>query len=285
MEKNRPLLLLSAAIIIALVTSVVAYKWIKKETAVKEGALEAIPAVVASADLPWGTALNPGMVKTVPFLKGSLTEGEYFQNAAALDGRVLIMPVNANEPILRSRLAPDSMAGGGVAAVVDPSKRAMAVKVDKFIGVSGFIRPGNRVDVLVSLQKTGSKTDNSITKIVLQNIPVLATGSEMELKGKNEKPVQVDVITLELTPEEAEKLALSTTEGKIQLALRNFTSKEEVSTQGATIGSLLSGRAVPVQAVKRSGAPKPVMVAKQNTGFYVEVLIGKEKTIKTFSAE
>jgi pilus assembly protein CpaB len=285
MEKNRPLLLLSAAVIIALVTSVMAYKWIKKETAVKEGALEALPAVVAAVDLPWGTALNKDMVKTRPFLKGSLTEGEYFPTAAALDGRVLIMPVKANEPIMKSRLAPDSMASGGVAAVVDPAKRAMAVKVDKFIGVSGFVRPGNRVDVLVSLQKTGTKNDNPVTKIVLQNIPVLATGAETEQKGKNEKPVQVDVITLELTPEEAEKLALSTTEGKIQLALRNYTSKEEVSTKGATIASLLSGRAVPVQAVKRSGAPKPVMVAKQNTGFNVEIFMGKDKTIKTFSAQ
>jgi pilus assembly protein CpaB len=285
MEKNRPLLLLSAAILIALVTSVIAYQWIKKETAVKEGALEAVPAVVASVDLPWGTALNPGMVKTIPFLKGSLTEGEYFPNAAALNGRVLIMPVRANEPIMRSRLAPDSMATGGVAAVVDPAKRAMAVKVDKVIGVSGFVRPGNRVDVLVSLQRRGSNNDDAVTKIVLQNIPVLAIGAETEQKGKNERPVQVDVITLELTPEEAEKLALSTTEGKIQLALRNFTSKDEVSTKGATISSLLSGGAVPVQAVKRSGAPKPVMVTKQDTGFNVEILMGKEKSIKTFAGE
>jgi pilus assembly protein CpaB len=285
MEKSRPLLLLSAAVIIALVTSVVAYKWIKKETAVKEGALVALPAVVAAVDLPWGTALNKDMVKTIPFLKGSLTEGEYFPNAAALDGKVLIMPVKANEPIMRSRLAPDSMASGGVAAVVDPSKRAMAVKVDKVIGVSGFVRPGNRVDVLVSLQRRGSNNDDAVTKIVLQNIPVLAIGADTEQKGKNEKPIQVDVITLELTPEEAEKLALSTTEGKIQLALRNFTSKEEVSTHGATLSSLLSGRTAPVQNVKRSGSPKPVMVAKQDTGFNVEVLLGNEKTIKNFSAQ
>ncbi|NJD55922.1 MAG: Flp pilus assembly protein CpaB, partial [Nitrospirae bacterium] len=207
MEKFRPMLLLVAAVIVALVTSVMAYNWMKKETAIKEANLQTLPVAVAAADLSWGTALSKEMIKTSTFLKGSLPAGEYFSDAASLEGKVLILPVKANEPILRSRLAPDSIATGGVAAVIDPNKRAMAVRVDKIIGVSGFVRPGNRVDVLVSLQRPGEGS-NSITKIVLQNIPVLAAGTEMEQRGKSEKPVAVDVITLELTPDEAEKLAL-----------------------------------------------------------------------------
>lgn len=287
MDKNRPLILLSAAVIVALVTSLVAYKWIKKETDAREGALQASPAVVAVADLSWGTELNAGMVKTTPFLKGSLPEGEYFNDTKAIEGKILITPVKANEPILKSKLAPDTIASGGVAAVVGPDKRAMAVKVDKVIGVSGFVHPGNRVDVLVSLQKTGNKNDNPITKIVLQNIPVLATGTETEQKGKNEKAVQVDVITLELTPEQAEKLALATTEGKIQLALRGYASKEEVPTRGATIPILLAGRSVPAPpAVKKAAAtPKAIVVAKQDPAFHVEVLIGKDRTVKAFANE
>jgi pilus assembly protein CpaB len=225
------------------------------------------------------------MLKTTLFLKGSLPEGECFADPASLEGKVLIMPVRADEPILRSRLAPDNISGGGVAAVVDPNTRAMAVRVDKVIGVSGFVHPGNRVDVLVSLQKD-EKKDNPVTKIVIQNILVLATGTEVEQKGKNEKPVQVDVITLELTPEEAEKLALATSQGKIQLALRNYNSSEEVSTRGETISSLLSGRVAPASPVARKArASKPIIVAKQDATLNVEVLLGADKTVKTFRVE
>jgi len=287
MEKHRPMLLLTGAVIVALITSVMAYNWLKKEARVKDSNLQTRPVAVAAADLPWGTALSKEMLKTTPFLQGSLPEGECFADAKSLEGKVLIMPVKANEPILRSRLAPDSISTGGVAAVVDPNKRAMAVKVDKVIGVSGFVHPGNRVDVLVSLQKVEKDKDsNPITKIVLQNIPVLATGTEFEQKGKNEKPVQVDVITLELTPEEAEKLALATSEGKIQLALRSYNSSEEVATRGETISSLLSGRAVQAKpAVQKVRTPKTVVVARQDPGIDIEVYKGSDKSVKKFKAE
>ncbi len=284
MEKNRPMLLLAGAVVVALITSIMAYSWMKKESAAKEANLQTQPVAVAAVDLPWGTALNKDMLRTTPFLKGSLPAGEYFSDAASLDGRVLVMPVKANEPILKSRLAPDSVSGGGVAAVVDPAKRAMAVKVDKIIGVSGFIHPGNRVDVLVSLQKNG-REDKPITKIVLQNIPVLATGSELEPKGKNEKPVQVDVITLELMPEEAEKLALATTEGKIQLALRNFNSSEDVVTRGATIPTLLSGQPQARASTAKTRSPRPLVLAKQDPAINVEILRGTERTVKTFRTD
>ena len=121
---------------------------------------------------------------------------------------------------------------------------------------------------------------------MLQNIPVLATGTEIEQKGKNEKPVQVDVITLELTPAEAEKLALATSEGKIQLALRNFNSSEEVSTHGETISSLLSGQTIQARpAVQKARTPKPVVLAKKDPTIDIEVFQGSDKSVKTFKAE
>ena len=285
MEKFRPMLLLAAAVIIALVTSIMAYNWMKKETASKEANLQTLPVAVAVTDLSWGTALNKEMVKTTPFLKGSLPAGEYFSDAASLEGKVLIMPIKANEPILRSRLAPDSIATGGVAAVVDPKKRAMAVRVDKVIGVSGFVHPGNRVDVLVSLQQPGEGS-SSITKIVLQNIPVLAAGTEMEQRGKNEKPVPVDVITLELTPDEAEKLAHATSQGRIQLALRNYNTTEEVATRGATITTLLSGQSTQTgPPIKKTSPSKTVVAAKQDNSVYVEIIKGNERTVRTFKKD
>ncbi len=127
---------------------------------------------------------------------------------------------------------------GGVAAVITPKKRAVAVKVDKVIGVSGYIHPGNRVDVLITLG-TG-KTYAPVTKTILENVLVLAVGSETkERKGFEEKSSPTDVITLEVTPEEAEKLALAATEGRLQLALRNFSDTENVVTQGTTLSTLL----------------------------------------------
>jgi pilus assembly protein CpaB len=179
------------------------------------------------------------MIEIKPFLKKSLPGG-YFPDTASLAGRVLIFPVKGKEPIFESRLAPISVKTGGVAAMVSPKKRAIAVKVDKVIGVSGFIHPGNRVDVLVTLGSASGKTSTPITKTVLENILVLTTGPEIEMKGKEEKPFPAEVITLEVSPEEAEKLALAAAEGRLQLALRNFTDTEDILTKGTTIPALLS---------------------------------------------
>jgi pilus assembly protein CpaB len=125
--------------------------------------------------------------------------------------------------------------------VISPDKRAIAVKVDKVIGVSGFIHPNNRVDVLVTLKRVGGAIYNPITKIILENILVLAVGPDIEeKKGKEEKATPVDVITLEVTPEEAEKIALAAQEGKISLALRKHGDANEVLTTGQTAMGLIN---------------------------------------------
>jgi pilus assembly protein CpaB len=265
---KKPVFLLALTIAVALIISILSYSWLQRKASVKQSSLDTQMAVVAAFDLPWGTALKKEMIKKAFFLKGSLPPG-YFPEPSSLEGRVLISQVKANEAILESRLAPSSITSGGVAAVIDPKKRAMAVKVDKVIGVSGFINPGNRVDVLVTLAKTG-RDSSPITKIILQNIPVLAAGSEMEKKGKDEKPSPVDVITLEVTPEEAEKLALAASEGKIQLALRNFINTEEVLTKGATVPVLIAsysgGKPAANSPVNRSVSPKRIVREKKTPG-------------------
>jgi Flp pilus assembly protein CpaB len=114
----------------------------------------------------------------------------------------------------------------------------VAVRVDPVIGVAGFINAGNRVDVLVTITPDRGSISNPVTKIVLENILVLAAGPEVEKKGK--EPTNVNVITLEVTPDEAQKLALSATEGKLQLALRNFSDTEDIRTRGTTIPILLA---------------------------------------------
>lgn len=243
MEKSKPFILLGLAIIIALVTSVLIYNWLhhqKMPTAEERMTMETVPVVVAAGDLPWGTILTEEMlkrkeiIKIAPFNKASLPTAS-FSDPLLLKNRVLVTSLKLNEPILESRLAPVG-ATGGIAALISSKKRAMAVRVDKVIGVAGFVYPNNRVDVLVSLQTEGKP----ITKIILENILVLATGTEMERKEEGKKPLLVDVITLEVTPEEAEMLALATTQGKLQLALRGFADTETVLTRGKAIPSLLA---------------------------------------------
>jgi len=150
---------------------------------------------------------------------------------------VVISPLKEREPVLESRLAPESVKVGGVSAVIKKGMRAVAVKGDKVIGISGFIQPGNRVDVLVTLKDPKSRIE--ITKMVLSNVLVLATGTEIQEKNDG-KPSPVDVYTLEVDPEQAEKLALAATEGKLQFALRNMTDMETVLTKGATVSQTLA---------------------------------------------
>jgi len=291
MWKHKSFILLGTAIVIALVTTVLIVRVLQKKALVKERAsIETQPIALAMADLSWGTSLTKDMIKVVPFPKDYVPPG-CFSSAEGLAGRVLVYPVKMNEPIFESRLAPQTVQVGGVAALISPKKRAVGVKVDKVIGVSGFIHAGNRVDVLVTL--TTVKSSDPVTKIVLENILVLAVGPDVEKKGK--EPTPVDVITLEVTPVEAEKLALSASEGKIQLALRNFNDTEDAFTRGMTIPTLLasySGGSVERKTVATSRTTKglktsssPSVTAPSSarySGMVVELVKGTKLEKVTF---
>jgi pilus assembly protein CpaB len=187
-----------------------------------------------------------------------------------------------NESILESKLAPISITTGGVSAVTDPAKRAMAVKVDEVVGVAGFIKPGDRVDVMVTINPSRSG-ESVLAKLVLSNTLVLATGTETERKGGNEKATPVTVITLEVTPEEAEKLALSTTEGKLRLALRNPMNTDVALTKGATINSLLSSYRVFEKPEKAQERSKKLVEPKADNK--VEIIKGGTVTSVKFGHE
>jgi pilus assembly protein CpaB len=248
MGKLKPIIPIALALIIALGGSGFVYKWLQAQTLPKEVVkveAEAVPVVVAKVDLAWGTKLDKDMIKTTPYLKESIP-GEIFSDPKALEGRILVVPIKQNEPLTQSKLAPEDVKVGGVSAILKPGKRAIAVKGDKVIGISGLIQPGNIVDVLVTLKDPRSKME--VTKLVLEKIPVLATGTEIQQNGKGE-PAPVDVYTLEVTPEEGEKLSLAAARGKLQFALRNITDTETVLTSGATIPKTL--------ASLRGAEPKP----------------------------
>lgn len=240
MSKWKVFIPIGLALIIATGGSVFLYKWLQMKTApqevVQKVEAEAVNVVVAVVDLPWGTKLKKDMLKSVPFLKESLPRG-YQSDPAKLEGRVVITPLKATEAVLESRLAPENVMVGGVSAVIKPGMRAIAVKGDKVIGISGFIKPGNRVDVLTTLKDPRTKQET--TKMVLSNVLVLATGTEIQEKADG-KTSPVDVYTLEVDPEQGERLALSSAEGKLQFALRNNMDMETVLTKGATITKTLA---------------------------------------------
>ncbi|MBW2740189.1 MAG: Flp pilus assembly protein CpaB [Deltaproteobacteria bacterium] len=268
MGKWKVIVPLALALVIATSVTFFVYKWLKVQTAPKVSTAksEAVHIVVAVDGLPWGTKLEPKMLKTVPYLKNTLPPGS-FSNSELVINRILISPLIPNEPILESRLAPVSVTTGGISAVVKPGKRALAVKGDKIIGLSGFIRPSNRVDILLTTTNPSNKRE--ITKTVLENILVLATGVEIRKNKEDGKPYPVDVYTLEVTPKEGERLVLATTMGKLQFALRNFNDKEIVLTNGAGISGTLA-----------SFRPNKKRLARKT--FTVEIIEGGKMTKKKF---
>lgn len=267
MKNWKAALPLILSLVIAVGGTYFLYQWVEHKMTPKEVVkvekAEAVPVVVAAMDLAWGTKLSTEMVKTLPYLKESLPAG-HFLTATDLKDRVLIASLKQGEPIVAHRLAPIDIKTGGVSAVLQTGKRAVAVKGDKIIGISGFINPGNRVDVLVTLKNPADKEEK--TKIVLENIPVLATGTQIDHNDKGE-PAPVDVYTLEVTPEESEKLSLAATKGKLQFALRNITDDDKVRTHGATISQTL--RSLTPPHTNKSATDRPTTTT-------VEVIKGSE---------
>lgn len=231
--------------------------------------------VVAAKDLPAGTAINDemvkkGMLKAVQWPKASVPAGA-FASPEQVVGKTNRVKILANEPILESRLAGD---GAGLTTRLEAGKRAMAVKVDEIIGVSGFIVPDDRVDVIVTVTPPGSQNQqDKISKIVLQNKRVLSVAQDVE--QKDGKPKVARSITLEVSPEESEKLSLASQEGQIVLALRGAGDDTDAKTNGSNKRDLLS-----VAVVRKAGS-RPV-AAQAPDKYRVEVIQGADRKVVEF---
>jgi pilus assembly protein CpaB len=203
------------------------------------------PVAVAKVAIPVGTRIVPEQVMVVQFPKESMPDGA-FASPEKLAGRVAVTNIAAREPITEARLAPEGTAGG-LSAVIPEGYRAMTVKVDDVVGISGFIMPDTLVDVVVVIdpeEKAG--TQDPISKIVLQNIKVLANGQNIDKPQDQREANSVKAVTLLVTPEQAEKLALASSEGKLQLVMRNSIDQGDEQTRGINKRQLLGGeRAVP----------------------------------------
>jgi pilus assembly protein CpaB len=276
MNRKKLLVALVVAGITGLAASMLTFNYLKRPMpAVAAEQLPTGTVVVATAPLPLGTFLTEQHVKTVPWGAGTLPQG-YFATEKEVIGRGLVVDVAANEPILASKLAPEG-AGGGLPVVIPEGKRAVSVKVDEVVGVAGFVLPGTRVDVIVTLdpETEGEAEKPATTRVILQNVQVIASGQKIE-KDEEGKPQTVTVITLLVTPEESEKLTLASTEGKIQMALRNAMDMDSVTTAGVHAAELVGGPSLPAAPAPRRAAAAP------RPSTQVEVILGDKKSKETF---
>ncbi len=281
MNRKKLWIALTVASLTGLAASTLTVNYLKRPTPTVTAEQPAAGTVVVAAQpLPLGTYLTEGHVKAVAWPGGTLPAG-YFARKEDVVGRGLTVDLAANEPLLASKLAPVG-AGGGLPVVIPEGKRAVSVKVDEVVGVAGFVLPGTRVDVLVTLdpETEGEETKQpATTRVILQNVQVIASGQKIE-KDEEGKPETVTVITLLVTPEESEKLTLAATEGQIQLALRNAMDMDSVSTGGIQTGELVNGPAKPAPAPEPS-RPRRVAPAPRATTD-VEVILGDKRSTETF---
>lgn len=245
--------------------------------------------VVAAKDLQTGVILHEVDLSYANWV-GTVPKG-FSLSPKDLVGRGVVSPIYQGEPVAENRLAPPG-AGGGLAATIPDGMRACAVKVNDVVGVAGFVVPGMRVDVLVSGNSPFSATSGPRTKTILQNVVVLSAGQNYQ-KDAEGKPVEVQVVNLLVTPEQAELLSLASSETRIQLVLRNPLDNDTAKTSGSGMGDIFGdGKPAPkpvsvrVADAKPPAIPQPAIVPPAPPVLQtqrVEVFNGPKKTEASFT--
>jgi len=234
MKNRRALLMMAVAVLMGLIAVMLASRWLLRQT---PGTGHKI--VVAAMDVNLGQRLGPEMLKLVDWPSDSLPRGA-LRDLKKVSGRVLKTSVLRDEPLTESKMAPAGTLGG-LSALIAEGKRAITVRVNDVVGVAGFALPGNFVDIIVNTQTAeGTANGQAISKIVLERILVLAVAQEVS--RDETKPRVVNAVTLEVSPEQAEKVDLARSVGSLSLALRNQVDPEPGVTDGATKNTLLGGR-------------------------------------------
>ena len=258
MKSTRTWVTLGAALLCGLMAVFLAAQWLMSQSA--KGVTRI---VVASTDVSMGQRLTQDVVRLVEWPAASLPPGAH-KDISALEGRVLRTSLLKGEAVIDAKLAPMGTTGG-LSAVIGQGRRAITVRVNDVIGVAGFALPGNYVDILVNTQRDSDRNsdlDRQISKIVLERILVLAIAQDV---ARDEtKPRVVNAVTLEVTPEQAEKLDLARSVGSLSLVLRNQMDPQAASTAGAMKSSLLDQRAaLPLQKKEGAGSVSFVSTNKQ----------------------
>src|SRR5262245_18328936 len=246
--KRRLMIVLLFASAIGLVASFLVYRVVATvSAAARQQPTESI--VVAAVNMDLAEAVTGKHVMLAPW-PASTTPPGAIRTLAEAEGRVVRRSIVAGEPLLEGKVAPQLSGKGGIMPMlVHVGQRAVTIKVDDAIKESGFVLPNSRVDVFVSMAKTANSQDR-VAKLILQAVVVLAAGQAVEMRDN--RPVSVTTVTLALTPEQAERLALAQNEGKLTIGMRNLRDQGVVQTVGATRETLLGAAPAPA-----ASSPKP----------------------------
>ncbi|HXN12033.1 MAG TPA: Flp pilus assembly protein CpaB [Candidatus Acidoferrales bacterium] len=283
---KRPIVFVILAGMGAILAAIVVFSALnKRESEVQRAMARTIEVVVASNDIPVGTKLAPASVKLVRWSRDSLPQG-VFTDPQTVAGSFAKSEFVANEPIVASKLFMGQTTSGVMPLMIPAGMRAMSVPVDEVSDIAGFVAPHTRVDILVAVAGTGPG-EPSFSRIVLQNIEVLAVAQEIE--HIKDEPEVVKVVTLLVTPPDAEKLTLASREGLLRLAMRNYSDSKIVATRGIGLPDLLhqgeaAGATLPVMQIQP--APGPALSARSAhipTAFRIEVMRdGRSSEAMTF---
>lgn len=279
--RRRFLLILICASVIGFLASFLVYRVVSQMASARSDQWEQI--VVAAADLGLADTVTSQHIKLVNWPKASVPPGA-LRTAAEAEGRVVRSSIVAGEPLIEGKLAPQLAGRGGIMPMLIPEgQRGVTIRVDDAMRESGFVLPNSRVDVLVSMPKAGS--NEKIAKVILQDVTVLAAGQTVEMKDN--KPVTNTTVTLALTPQQVERLAVAQSEGRLMLVQRNLRDTQFVRTPGATPASLLSDiapapkpEAKPTVLARSAPLPLPVMEK-----YPVAVIRGTKVSEQTFVRE
>ncbi len=271
MNRNRLLLIGFIALALGAFVSLVVYRTLQSKAGSKAPPGEEV--VVAADDLQVGTKIEDKDVRLVRFPSGDLPVGCFHQKTKVV-GRGVVLPIARGEFILTNKLAGEN-AGSGLPSLIPPGMRALSVRVNDTSAVSGFVLPGTRVDVLLTGNPQGSNEQQTTT--VLENVAVIATGQRLERNSAGEAQ-SAPVVTLLLSPDDAERLTLASSQGHIQLALRNPLDTQQTDVAAVKANSLYKGGSEPVPAAAPRSRPRHVEAPPSIPSAYtVEVYKGDKK--------
>jgi pilus assembly protein CpaB len=255
-RRTRTIVVLGIAVTTGAMASFGVYKAVAAMPA-REAVVAQDYVVVAARALPVGTKLTAKDLRRVAWPKGTTVAGSA-STIEALVGRGLTSGVLENEPVTESRVAPRE-AGAGLPPAIPPGMRAISVKVDEVVGVAGFVVPGTHVDVLVTMASRDRQ--QQMSRVVVSNVTVLTAGSRYDQEQANTaKPIRSTVVTVLVSPEDAERIALAAAEGHIMLALRNPLDTAPTLTSGAHMTSLMGAPEPAPVAPRRIATPAPAPV-------------------------
>ena len=282
MQRTRMLVLALVALGLSAVVTYLIYRELNSRMQTEEVATNQL--VIAAVPLKVGVPIEGQHLKVIDW-PGEPLEGSY-STTDELVGRGVLFPHQPNEPLLEAKLTAEG-SGAGLAATIPEGKRALAVRVNDVVGVAGFVLPGSRVDIILSGQIKGPGID--VAKVVLENIQVLSAGQNVEYDQAG-KPQKVPVVTLLLTPEEAQKLTLATIDGRIRLSLRNPLDLTIANPKATMVSELYAGalpepRKVRVVPRPKRLPPRPVSAPPPRVEtFVVELIQGDRRNSQQFQS-